>query len=60
VPPDKLARFVVECTVEFTGKLPSPGLRWGPGQRWINEGEAFVGIPRDCKLPGGEDGENQG
>jgi hypothetical protein len=47
---DKLARFVVECKVEFLANMQSPQLRWAPGQRWINEGNAMLGVPSDCKL----------
>jgi hypothetical protein len=51
---DKLARFVVECQVKFIGSLPAPRLRWAPGDRWINEGDAMVGLPRECKVVSGD------
>lgn len=47
---DKLARFVANCRMRFTGKLESPRLRWQPGGPWQNEGPAFVAEPISCKL----------
>jgi hypothetical protein len=47
---DKLARFVANCRMRFSGKLETPKLRWQPGQPWQNEGAAFVAEPISCKL----------
>lgn len=55
VPLNKLARFVVECQVKFIGSLSAPRLRWAPTDRWINEGDAMVGLPSDCKVISGDD-----
>lgn len=47
---DKLARFVANCKVRFTGELPAPKMRWQPGQQWMTEGRALVAEPVECKL----------
>jgi hypothetical protein len=47
---DKLARFVANCKVRFTGRLEAPKLRWQPGQPWQSEGPALVGEPVECNL----------
>ena len=58
VRPEKLARFVANCKVRFTGKLDKPKLRWAPGQAWQlptpqdtdSEGKVFVAEPVSCEL----------
>lgn len=47
---EKLARFVANCRVRFTGRLETPKLRWQPGQQWQDEGPAFVAEPIECSL----------
>jgi hypothetical protein len=47
---EKLARFVANCRLRFTGRLDNPKLRWQPGQQWQSEGPALVGEPISCKL----------
>ncbi len=47
--PDKLARFAVECEVEFVGRLENAKLRWTPQQSWVDpDGPAWVGKAKSC------------
>jgi hypothetical protein len=46
----KLQRFVVECDVDFIGKLENVSLRWKPDVAWGKEPQALVAKSRNCWL----------
>ena len=46
----KLQRFVVECDVDFVGKLDEVWLRWKPDVAWGKENNASIARSRNCWL----------
>ena len=46
----KLQRFVIECDVDFIGKLENVSLRWKPDVAWGKEASAIVARSRSCWL----------
>lgn len=51
--PEKLARFVTECSVHFVGEMKSPKLKWGPTSSWNpdpNSDHVMVAVPDHCEV----------
>jgi len=46
----KLQRFVIECDVDFIGRLNNVSLRWKPDVAWGKEATALVAKSRTCWL----------
>jgi hypothetical protein len=50
LPPDKLARYVIECKVHFVGQMEKPDLRWQPSQNWNTEQATMVAVTDNCQV----------